>query len=73
MQLQKSKLFEDMTLEATIKRDLEAGQSTADAIAQRAGKSLPAVMATLERLQREGVVITAPICEGRLHVWKLKL
>jgi len=72
MQLQKSKLFEDMTLETKIRRDLEAGQSTADAIAQRAGKSLPAVMATLERLQREGVVITAPICEGRLHVWRLK-
>jgi len=62
-----------MTLETTIKRDLAAGQSTADAIAQRAGKSLPAVVAVLERLQREGVVITAPICDGRLHVWKLKL
>jgi len=61
-----------MTLKQRIKRDLEAGQSTADAIAQRAEKSLPAVMATLERLQREGVVITAPICEGRLDVWKLK-
>jgi len=61
-----------MTLEQRIKRDLAAGQSTADAIAQRAEKSLPAVMAVLERLQREGVVITAPICEGRLHVWKLK-
>lgn len=61
-----------MTLETTIKRDLAAGQSTADAIALRAEKSFPAVMATLERLQREGVVITAPICEGRLHVWKLK-
>ena len=62
-----------MTLEQRIRRDLEAGQSTADAIAQRAEKSLPSVMATLERMQREGVVITAPICEGRLHIWKLKL
>lgn len=61
-----------MTLEQRIRRDLEAGQSTADAIAQRAGKSLPAVVAVLERLQREGVVITVPICEGRLHIWRLK-
>jgi Mn-dependent DtxR family transcriptional regulator len=61
-----------MTLEQRICNDLKAGQSTADAIAQRMAVSLPAVTVTLERMQREGVVITKPICDGRLHVWQLK-
>ena len=62
-----------MTLEKTILKDLEAGQSTADAIALRAEKSLGAVMAVLHRLMSEGKVIAAPICDGRLTVYRIKL
>jgi hypothetical protein len=62
-----------MTLESTILRDLQAGQSTADAIALRAERSTGAVMATLTRLMSEGKVTSKAICDGRLTVYLLKL
>jgi len=61
-----------MNLERKIRNDLAAGKTTADALAQRMEVSLPAVMSVLARLQREEIVVTHPICDGRLHVWKLK-
>jgi len=61
-----------MTLEKKIRNDLAAGKTTADALSLRMEVSIPAVMTVLDRLQREGSVITMPICDGRLTVWKLK-
>jgi len=61
-----------MTLESTILRDLQSGQSTADAMALRFGRTKGAIMATLNRLMADGKVGAKPICEGRLTVYHLR-
>jgi hypothetical protein len=60
-----------MTLETAILRDLEKGPSTADAIAQREKRSLAAVNVTLDRMLRQGTVVSSVICDGRLTVWRI--
>jgi len=60
-----------MTLETAILRDLEKGPSTADAIALREKRSLAAVNVTLDRMLRQGSVVSSSICDGRLTVWRI--
>lgn len=60
-----------MTLQDKIKRDLQAGQSSADAMAMRFGKSKKDVDLVLERMEKDGIVISFPIPCGIL-VWRLK-
>lgn len=61
-----------MTLEAKIRRDLEAGPSTASALAHRCAVSIPAVETVLKRLLNESEVSARTICDGAITVYSLK-
>ncbi len=50
-----------MTLTAAILRDLAAGQSTADSLAPRIGRSPDATQAALDSLVASGEILSAPI------------
>lgn len=60
-----------MTLEAKIRRDLEAGPSTASALAHRCAVSIPAVETVLKRLLNEEKVRARSICDNAITVWSL--
>lgn len=61
-----------MTLYDHIKRDLLSGQSTASNLALRFGKTEKVVQATLERLNKDGLVHSFPIQNGKFTVWRLR-
>ena len=60
-----------MTLESQILRDLTAGQSTADAIAERLRKQTRAVEIVLQRMVSEETVRQATIMGGALKVFRI--
>lgn len=60
-----------MTLQDKIYRDLLAGQSSSDALALRFGKRKKDVDLVLERMEKEGIVMSFPIPCGIL-VWRLR-
>jgi hypothetical protein len=60
-----------MTLQDKIHRDLKAGQSSADALALRFGKTKQQCEMVLKRMEDEGLVFSFYIDCG-IEVWRLR-
>lgn len=59
-----------MTLQDKIYRDLHAGQSSADALALRFGKTKSQCEMVLKRMEGEKLVFSFPLACG-IEVWRL--
>lgn len=60
-----------MTLQDKIHRDLKAGQSSADALALRFGKTKQQCEIVLKRMEDEGLIFSFYIDCG-IEVWRLR-
>jgi hypothetical protein len=64
-------ILQIMNLELKIIRDLEAGQTTIEALATRVGASRVEVTEILQRLQQKNEVVSFRVMD-MLTVWKLR-